>query len=152
MTTVFHAWPYGRFIEIKNNLRIKKLQRKNKGSNFLGGTFSTRDNVRISIQFRTESQPKHLKRWFFLKNRPIHFYISSNRVNRHVKRNQLSFFPALKSTIHLLPKSTASRRSDSSSEANCYHRSDAFSLCVETSIINNSIIYKFFKVFTNHRN
>ena len=28
MTTVFHAWPYGRFIEIQINLRRKKLHRK----------------------------------------------------------------------------------------------------------------------------
>ena len=31
-------------------------------SNFLGGNFSNRDNVRAPIQFRKERQPKHLKR------------------------------------------------------------------------------------------
>ena len=40
MTTVFHAWPYGRFIEIQRNLRRKKLHRTNQGPNFLGGSFS----------------------------------------------------------------------------------------------------------------
>ena len=65
MTTVFHAWPYGRFIEIQSNLRRKKLHRTNQGSNFLGGSFSNRDNVRAPIQFRRESQPQHLKRWIF---------------------------------------------------------------------------------------
>ena len=55
MTTVFHAWPYGRFI--KSNLGRKKLHRKNQGSNFLRGSFSNRGNVRVPIQFRRGSQP-----------------------------------------------------------------------------------------------
>ena len=50
MTTVFHTWPHGRFIEIQNNLRRKKLHRTNQGSNFLGGSFSNRGNVRAPIQ------------------------------------------------------------------------------------------------------
>ena len=29
MTTVFHTWTYGRFIEIQSNLRGKKLHRTN---------------------------------------------------------------------------------------------------------------------------
>ena len=45
----------------------KTIQR----SNFLGGNFNNRDNVRAPIQFRRESQSQHLKNWFFLKNRPI---------------------------------------------------------------------------------
>ena len=44
MTTVFHAWPCGRFIEKQSNLRRKKLHRTNQGSNFLGGNFRNRDN------------------------------------------------------------------------------------------------------------
>ena len=91
MTKVFHAWPNGRYTEIQNNLRRKKPHKMNPGSNFLGGSFSNRDNVRASIQFRRESQPQHLKRWFFLKNRPIHFHINSTSVIRLIKRNQLSF-------------------------------------------------------------
>ena len=79
------------FIEIQSNLRRKKLHRTNQGSNFLGGSFNNRDNVRAPVQFRRESQPQHLKRWFFLKNRPIHFHINSTSVIRPVKRNQLSF-------------------------------------------------------------
>ena len=62
MTTVFHARPDDRFIEIQSNLRINKLHRTNQGSNFLGGSFSNRDNVRAQIQFRRERQPQHLKR------------------------------------------------------------------------------------------
>ena len=58
---------------------------------FLGDSFSNRDNVRALIQFRRESQPQYLNSCFFLKNRPIHFHISSTIVNRPVKQNQLSF-------------------------------------------------------------
>ena len=64
MATVFRAWAYCRFIEIQSNFRWKKLHRTNQSSNFLGGSFSNRDNVRSSIQFRREDQPQHLKRWF----------------------------------------------------------------------------------------
>ena len=91
MAAVFHAWQYGRFIEIQSNLRRKKLHKMNQDSNFPGGSFSNRENVRASIQFRRESQPEHLKRWIFLKNRPIHFCINSASVVIPVKRNQLSF-------------------------------------------------------------
>ena len=62
MTVVFHEWAYGRFIEIQSNLRRKKLHRMNQGYNFLGDSFSNRDNVQALIQFRKEIQPQHLKR------------------------------------------------------------------------------------------
>ena len=59
LTTVFQVWSYGRFIqrerEIQSNLRRKKRHRMNQGSNFLGGTFSSRNYVRAPIQFRRES-------------------------------------------------------------------------------------------------
>ena len=51
MTTVFHASPYSRFVKIQSNLRRKKLHRRNKGTNFLGCSFSNRDNVRAPIPF-----------------------------------------------------------------------------------------------------
>ena len=57
MTTVFNTWVYGKFIEIQSNLRRMKLHRTNSSSNFLGGSFSNRDNVRTPIQFRREGQP-----------------------------------------------------------------------------------------------
>ena len=50
-------WTYGRFIEIQNNIRRQKLHRKNQGSNFLGGSFSNRHNIRFPIQFRKKSTP-----------------------------------------------------------------------------------------------
>ena len=61
MRTVFHTWVYGRFIEIQANLTRKKLDRMNQGSNFLGGCFSSGDNVGALFQFRRESQPNILK-------------------------------------------------------------------------------------------
>ena len=62
MTKIFHAWPYGRFIEIQSNLWRKKLHRTNHGSNFLGSSSNNRGNIGAPIQFRRESQPQHLKR------------------------------------------------------------------------------------------
>ena len=92
MTIVFHARLHGRFIEIQSNLWRKKLYRTNQSSNFLGGSFSNRDSVRATpMQFTMVRQPKHLKRWFFLKNRPINFHLNSTSVIRPVKQNQLSF-------------------------------------------------------------
>ena len=62
MTAVFHAWAYGRFTEIQSNLRRKKLHRANQGPDFLGGSFSNRDNLRAPIQFLWDNQPQHLER------------------------------------------------------------------------------------------
>ena len=72
MTTVLHAWLYGRFTEIQSNLR-KKLHRTNQGSNFLGGIFNNGSNVRAPIQFRRESQPSILKDDFSLRTGPSTF-------------------------------------------------------------------------------
>ena len=91
MTTVFCARLHGRFIKIQNSLRRKKLHRMNQGSNFLGGNFSKKDSVRAPIQFSRESRPQHLKRGFFLNNKPNRFHINSTRVIRQIRRNQLSF-------------------------------------------------------------
>ena len=93
MTTVLHARPHTRFTVIKNNLRRKELHGKDYGSNFIGGSFRNRENVRAPIHFRREIQPQHLKRWFFsLKNRPIHFHINNTSVIRLVKKKQVEFF------------------------------------------------------------
>ena len=89
MTTVVS--PYGRFIKIQSNLRREKPYRKTQGSNFLGGHFSNRDNVRVPIQFRRERQPQHLKRLLFHKNTPNYFHITSNSVTWPLKQDRLSF-------------------------------------------------------------
>ena len=65
--------------------------RTNLGPNFHEGSFSNRDNVPAAIKFTREGQPQHLKRWFFLKDRPIHYHINRTNVIGLVKGNQLSF-------------------------------------------------------------
>ena len=61
MMAVFHTSLCGIFIEIQSNLSGKKLHRTTKGSSFLVGIFSNKDNIRAPIQFRRESQPQHPK-------------------------------------------------------------------------------------------
>ena len=82
------------------SLRRKKLHRTSKSSNFSGGSFSNRDNIRALIQFRKEGEPQHLKRSFFIINRPIHFHINRTII-RPIKRNQLSL-PRIKVKKSLL--------------------------------------------------
>ena len=43
-------------LEIRNNLRRKKLYRMNQGSNFIESSFSNRDNVRALIQFKDRAK------------------------------------------------------------------------------------------------
>ena len=75
MTTVFHAWSYGSFIEIRATSGernfIEQTFKQQTCPNFLGGSFSSRGNVRSPLQFWRESKSQHLKIWFFLKSRPI---------------------------------------------------------------------------------
>ena len=137
---MFHTWSYGIFVDIHSNLRRKKIHRTNERSNFLVGTFSSQDNVRAQIQFRNESQPQHLKRWFFLRNRPSIFTSIAPAFLDKLNETS-SVFPALKSTCHFLPQSTVSRRSGSSSDANssCCHRS-AQIRCLITFRVGSIII------------
>ena len=57
MTTVLYILMYGRFIDIQSKLRKKKIHRKNHGSNFLGGNFSNRDNIRDNPIQKTKLTP-----------------------------------------------------------------------------------------------
>ena len=125
MITVFHPWKYGRFTEIKSNLRRETLHRTNQGSNFIGGSFSNRDNVMAPIQLEETVNSSIFKDDFSSKTDPSLFTsIAKVLLNWSNKTNRV--FPALKSASHFLPQSTVSLRSDSSSAANssCYHRSD----------------------------
>ena len=45
MTTIFHAWPY-----------VEQLHRMHQGSNFMGGSFRSQDNVKVPIKFTRESE------------------------------------------------------------------------------------------------
>ena len=74
MTTVFHIWLYERFIEILSNLRRKKPHKTNQGSDFPGGSFSNRDNIRASIHLRRERvNPSILKDDFSSRRVPSIF-------------------------------------------------------------------------------
>ena len=91
---------HGCMVDLKK-YRAKKLHRINQDSNFLGGNFSNRDNVRDQIQFRRESQPQHFKRRFFLKNTLIHFHISNTSVS-------------LLHLMHAIPRAHGNTRATSS--------------------------------------
>ena len=73
MTTVFHVWLNGRFIEIESNLRRKKLYRINQGYNFLGGNFNNRDNVRAQPNLEKKVNPSILKGNFSSRTKPSIF-------------------------------------------------------------------------------
>ena len=126
VTKVFHAWPYGRFIDLQSNIRRNKLHRTNQSSNFLGGSFSNRDNVSAPIQFRRKNQK--LKDEFSSRTDPFIFTSIAPMLLDWPNETRW-VFSALKSTSHFLHQSTVSHRSDSNSEANssCCHRSDAWS-------------------------
>ena len=96
--------------------------------NILGSGVSKRDSVRAPIQFRREGQPQHLN-FFSRTDPPIFTSIGLLLLDRSNETSWVSSFPALKSISHSLPRSTVSRSSDSSSEANsnCCHWSDAWS-------------------------
>ena len=58
-----HGMPHCRLIAIKCNLRRKVFQRANQCSYFIWGSFTNRDNVRASTQFRRKRQSWYLKGW-----------------------------------------------------------------------------------------
>ena len=61
MTTVFHAWLYGRFAEIQSKLKRKKLNRSYQSSNIFGGNFSNRDNIRGQSNLEEKVNLNNLK-------------------------------------------------------------------------------------------
>ena len=73
MTTVFHAWSYGRFIEIQSNFGRKELHRTNQNSNFLEGSFRNRYNVRAQSNLEETVNPSISKDDFSSKTDPSIF-------------------------------------------------------------------------------
>ena len=61
MTMVFHARLYEKIIEMKRKFRRARLVRASQDSNFHGGSFSNRNNVRDPIQFKRENKPSIVK-------------------------------------------------------------------------------------------
>ena len=68
---------------------------------FLGGRFSDRDNVRVKIQIRRKTKLHCFRKWFFIRDRPIHFYLNSFTVFWMVQWMNLSFLSNWKQ--HPLP-------------------------------------------------
>ena len=64
--------------------------RTNKSSNFLRGSFSSRDNVRAQTQFTRERQPQHLKRW---RTDP-HIFISIHKCYKTCQTKQADYCPS----------------------------------------------------------
>ena len=110
MTTEFHAKPLGRFMEIESNLRRKKLHRTNQGSNFLGGNFIKRVNVRAPIQLRGERQCQCQDD--FSSRRDQSNFTSIVPVLLYWSNEISQVFPALKLISHFLPQAMLLRRSD----------------------------------------
>ena len=101
MTTVFHTWSYGRFIEIQSNLRRKRLHRTNQGSSTGSSRGSSTDSysdklhdfsVIISRYYKdgyiNSFFPHSTKLWICL---PIECFLLTydlcgfkSRINRHL--------------------------------------------------------------------
>ena len=56
MTTVFHVRMYSKFIKTEEPQEEETLQ-ENQDSNFLGESFTNRENIKDTIQIRRERQP-----------------------------------------------------------------------------------------------
>ena len=90
-------------------------------------------------------------RWFFLKNRSIHFHISSTSDITMVKKTSW-VFPVLKPTSYFLTQSKVSRRSDSKCRSQLYWlpqirclitlRVKSCIISIDSNIANNIIIWK----------
>ena len=120
MTIVFHAWLYGRFIEIQSNLTGKKIPRMNQGSNFLGGSFGNKDNVRPQSNLEEKVNPSILKDNFSSRtDTSIFISIAPVLLDKLNKTSWVFLGLKSKNTYCLSPDS----RSEVSSS--CCHRSDA---------------------------
>ena len=74
LTVVFHPRPDGRYIELKHNLKRKKLFRTNQDSNFFGGTCYSRGMVSKNPNpIRRERQSSFLKDDFSSSTDPYVF-------------------------------------------------------------------------------
>ena len=72
ITTVFHTWLYGRFMEIQSNLRKRNVIERIKAPIFLEALLVI-EIMEAPIQFKRESQSQHHKIWFFIRKDPTIF-------------------------------------------------------------------------------
>ena len=128
MTRIYHAWPYGRFIEIKSNLRGKKFIQQFYAPIFLEAVLAIGTMWEHQSNLKEKVNPSILKDYFSSRTDPYIFaLIAPVLLDQSNKTSWV--FSALKSTSNFQFQCTVSRRSDSRSKANfsCYHRSDAWS-------------------------
>ena len=121
-TTVFHAWPCGRFTEIQSSLRAKNFTEQLKAPIFSEAV----STIEIMYQPQSKLEEKFnssiLKE--FISSRTDLSSFTSVLLNQSNETSRV--FSTLKSTSRFLRQSTVSLRSDSSLKANssCCHRSD----------------------------
>ena len=112
MVTLFTVRPYSRFIETKCN--SGRNEERIKAPIFLHA-ISAIEKMQEPRPYLKEGQFRHLKKLFFLKNKPTRFHIKNTRGIGPVKRNKLRF-SSVEITCHFLPQSTVSCRSRSRSD------------------------------------
>lgn len=113
--------PRGRFTETKHSLKRKKYLKINQGSNIVRDSFSNRDNVNISVQFKSERQSLYL----LLSRAALSIFTSLAR-ELSVQPNKPSwFFATLLSSSNFLSQSKGPRRLEVSPEAHsrCWYKS-----------------------------
>ena len=102
--TLFQARPYGRFTEIQNDLRIKKLHRLNQGSDFLGHSFSEK-NIYQNSNLIQKRRSVPVSAMIFLQQ--ILPFLPQQHQNYQISwTKRTDFFSELKSTSHQLAKSS----------------------------------------------
>lgn len=141
MRKVFNGRLFGRFTQIKNNLRRKK--RQSNSSEWITAPISLKKVLVIEtknfnpIQMKKDSL--NILRDHF-SSRRINFHINSIPVIMSSRTNETStVFPTLKSTRNFLLQSTVSHTSNSRLESNssCWHKIRCLiRLWVESSIIS----------------
>ena len=91
----------------KRKLRRKTLDRSNQGSNFLGDSFSNRENVRAPVCLEEKGKPNILKDEFSSRT-DASIFVSVAPVLLDLSHETSWVFPAFKSADHYLPRATVS--------------------------------------------
>ena len=103
----------------KEQPRRKKLHRMNQRVHFLESSFSNRDSLRVSIQFRGKRQSQHhfLEKMIWVQEQTHPFLDQQHQCYKLFKRTKLSFFNIEINNL-LLSRIYSVHRLDSSSEGN----------------------------------
>ena len=92
---------------MQSNLRRKKLRRMNHSCDFLGGSFSNRDNDEPQSNLEEKVNPRFVKGDFYPREDPTIFTSIAPVLLDWSNETSLAF-PALKSTSHFLPQPSVS--------------------------------------------